>query len=352
VTLAKAASLVAMAVVFPAGCSSSGGTPSAGKANGWTVAGPAANQAVLGSVWAGGADVYAASIYGPTRFVFSSHDHGATWTSVPVGNEQTELTGVAATRSGEVYVVGYTNPFIDVAKTGPLVLKSTDGGATFATLAPDLQGAISAVWADPERGLYVAGSESAGGFFARSTDGGLGWTRTLVQGSSYVSGLWVSAAGDIYAAGGAVFKSTDEGATWTVVATPPTEATAISGSPDGVRIVASGAGLLVVQSVDGGATWQMLSGSAALVGSDAPVLGGVWVADAVSDAYFAAGRYGVLRTVSTGDAAGTPFVSGGDFLPDTPIIYAVTGDAADLWAVGGTYANAMSAIYHKTLVPR
>ena len=349
-TLAKAASLVALVVVFPAACSSSGGSPSAGETAGWTMAGPVAIDAVLDSVWADGADVYAASLSdGASPFVFSSHNRGATWASVPVANAQAGLTGVTATGNGDVYVVGYTNPFIDVANTGPLLLKSTDGGATFATLAPDLQGAIFAVWADPQRGLYVAGGDSAGGFFARSADGGLDWTQTMIPGSSYLSGLWVSASGDIYAAGGAVFKSTDEGATWAVVATPPTEATAISGSPDGARIVASGAGLLVVESLDGGATWQVLSGSAALVESDAPALGGVWVADAVSDPYFAAGRSGVLRTISTGDAPGAPFVTGGDFLPDTPIIRAVTGDATDVWAVGGSIANAMSAVYRKPL---
>lgn len=347
-TLAKAASLVAVVVIFPTACSSGAGHPSAEEAGGWTIAGPMAVDAVLGSVWAKGTDVYAASVYGTSRFVFSSHNRGATWASVAVADGQASLTGVAATADGAVYVVGYTNPFIDVANTSPLILKSTDGGAAFATLAPDLSGAILTVWADAQRGLYVAGEEPAGGFFARSTDGGLNWTRTLVPGSSYVSGLWVSPAGDIYVAGGPVSKSTDDGTTWAVEVTPPTEATAISGSPDGSRIVASGTGLLVVESRDAGASWQVLSGSAALVGSDAPTLRGVWVGDAKSDPYFAAGRSGVVRTVSTGDAPGTPFVTGGDFLPATPIIYAVTGDATDVWAVGGTDANSMSAVYHRS----
>lgn len=344
----KAASLVVAMVIATAACSSTNGHPSTGEPGAWTISGPAAVEAVLGSVWAEGADVYAASLYGASRFVLSSHNRGGTWTSATVADSQATLMGVAATAEGEVYVVGYTSPFIDVANTSPLILKSSDGGATFATLAPDLQGALFAVWADPRQGLYIAGSAPAGGFFARSTDGGLNWTRTMVPGSPYLSSLWVSSAGDIYAAGGRVFKSTDQGATWTSAVTPPTQATAVSGSPDGARIVATGSGLLVVESLDAGATWEVVSGASALEGSDPPSLEGVWVADAVSDPYFAAGRSGVLRTISTGDAPGTPFVTGGDFLPDTPIIHAVTGDATDVWAVGGTYANAKSAIYHRT----
>lgn len=345
----KAASRAAYLLPLLAACSS--GNPSAGAARGWTVAGPQAENAILDSVWAAGSDVYAASLNRGGSSVFSSHDRGATWSSTPVGDAETQLTAVAATPDGAVYAVGCTNPFLDVANTGPVILKSPDGGATFTSLAPDLQGAIFAVWPDVPRGLYVAGGDTAGAFFARSSDGGMTWTRTRIQGSSGLSGLWVSPAGDIYAAGGKVFESTDGGTTWTIAFSPPAAVTAISGSPDGVRIAASGSGLLVVDSDDGGATWDVLSGSAALVGSDSPVLSGVWIADAASDPYFAAGRYGVLRSVSTGDAAGTPFVVGGDFLPEAPIIYAVSGDARDVWAVGSTYLNGMSAIYRKGLEP-
>ncbi len=352
-TRPKAASLLVTGMVLGAACSSSGGSPPGVQAGDWTAVGPAPPNAILGSAWAAGSDVYAAALADGTSspFVLSSHDRGITWASAPIADAQGALTGVAATSEGEVYAVGYTNPFIDIAKTGPLVAKSIDGGATFAILNPDLDGAIFAVWVDLEGGLVVGGSDIAGGYFARSTDGGLSWTRTLIPGTSYVSGLWVSAAGEIYAAGGAVFKSTDGGATWAVVEAPPTQVTAISGSSDGARVVGCGAGLLVVESRDGGATWQVLSGSAALVGSDSPQVGGVWVADDSSDSYFAAGRYGVLRTVSTGDAPGTPYVSGGEFLPDAPIVYAVTGDDSDVWAVGAAHVNGGSAIYHKTLSP-
>ena len=360
-TAAKVASLLAAGAVILAACSSDSnssgvpkdGGPDAVPSGGWSRVGPATPFSPLHSVWAAGSDVYATSLSeDKSAFVFSSHDRGGTWTSAPVGDARTGLTGVAASSTGEVYAVGYTNPFIDVANTGPLIAKSTDGGATFTMLTPDLNGAIFAVGADAQGWLFVAGEETAGGFFARSTDGGLSWTKTLVSGSSYLSGLWVSAAGEIYAAGGAIFKSTDGGDSWTAVDRPPIPATAISGAADGARVVATGAGLLVVESRDGGATWQMLSGSTALAqAEDAPQLGGVWVADATSDPYFAAGTYGVLRTVSTGDAPGTPFVSGGDFLPDMPIVSAVTGDASDVWAVGEIAEGGQSAIYRKTIGP-
>ena len=360
-TAATAASWLAAGAVLLAACSSdsnSSGAPLDGgstavPSDGWSRVGPATPFLPLDFVWAAGSNVYATSLSEDTSaFVLSSHDRGGTWTSAPVGDAQTGLTGVAASSTGEVYAVGYTNPFIDVANTGPLIAKSTDGGATFTMLTPDLNGAILAVCADAQGGLFVAGEETAGGFFARSTDGGLSWTKTLVPGSSYLSGLWVSAGGEIYGAGGAIFKSTDGGDSWTLVERPATPATAIAGTADGGRIVASGAGLLVVESRDGGATWQTLSGSTVLApAEDAPQLQGVWVADATSDPYFAAGAYGVLRSVSTGDAPGTPFVTGGDFLPDMPIVYAVTGDASDVWAVGEIAEGGQSAIYHKTIGP-
>jgi photosystem II stability/assembly factor-like uncharacterized protein len=211
------------------------------------------------------------------------------------------------------------------------------------------------------------GFASDGGFFVRSTDGGTTWSRVSVAGTQALVALWTTASGTIYACGqaasasappdsgtddggtdagaagvdvapaGVVVRSDDGGNTWTTVTTAPASLFAISGTSDGQRIIAVGFGFTEIESTDGGATWHVDCGrndnSARYSG-----LGSVWVPDAQSDPFIAAGNAPyVVRDLSCYN--GKPSLWTSEQLPSTGSglqsgAIAVAGNPREVWAVG------------------
>ncbi len=124
--------------------------------------------------------------------------------------------------------------------------------------------------------------------------------------------------------------------------TAPARLHAISGTADGQRIVAVGAEYTEIESNDGGATWHVDSGSPGDQGPRLSDLGSVWVPDATTAPFIAAGNAPyVVRSVSEIiDGSGQPGIETWEQLPDTgPGLeegaVAVAGRGpSDVWAVG------------------
>jgi photosystem II stability/assembly factor-like uncharacterized protein len=183
-----------------------------------------------------------------------SRDGGRTWTQRSLGGVA-DLHALASSGGDRRGLLAWDA----IAST---LLRSDDGGATWATVRSETLAATGGVLAlevhpsDPDR-VFAA---TASGLF-RSGDGGATWAATRLQGAPVTSvrqladALWAFAIGD----GARLQLSRDDGATWASVAAPvgsDAYVTAIAASaiaPDTVFVATSTADVL--RSDDGGATW-------------------------------------------------------------------------------------------------
>ena len=146
------------------------------------------------------------------------------------------------------------------------ILRSTDDGVSWESLPVDWE-AILNDFVEPH--LYAVDVSPAGvvtivGEFElviRSTDGGQTW-ETAHKGEASLFGLSMTADGTGFAVGqeGRVVRTEDGGASWSEIPTP-TEGILLNvwSAPDGEVLISGIRNLL--QSRDGGESWELLEGS-------------------------------------------------------------------------------------------
>jgi photosystem II stability/assembly factor-like uncharacterized protein len=134
--------------------------------------------------------------------LLASTDGGQSWSELSRNLASSDdLVGVVASRAA-VFALGEEG-----------VLRSTDGGATFTSIGPNVEDEASAIWASSDGDVILV--VYRGGAIERSADGGK--TFTDVSGG-HGSGLYgiTGTAATLIATGpnGVVLRSTDEGLTW------------------------------------------------------------------------------------------------------------------------------------------
>jgi len=208
-----------------------------------------------------------------TQGIFKTTDAGAHATllsmGLPAGSTITAMA-IDPSNVSTVYVAGYAE-----SGAGLGVYKTIDGGADWTAVNNGLNGAqgsavIGLLYVDPTQPSHLFALNDAGGLQSvafRSTDGGATWVPSSF--GFYCLTFDPTHPGTVYActsasatAGPAVYKSTDGGDTWTLLASPVTA----SGSPDFFGALALDpfhAGTLwaaaldgVYRSTDGGQTWS------------------------------------------------------------------------------------------------
>lgn len=182
------------------------------------------------------------------EILFKSTDRGETWKRVrfePVG--LTTLVAVAPADPKTVYVVLYNGT----------VWRSRDSGGTWEE-AGDPRVLPNRLVLDPRSAatLYAAGNG-----IARSTDGGMTWTR-LLDGVVYDLQISLTSPSTLYAIAYLanhslqILRSTDDGSTWVSVPTPENRILITlqvhPQSPETLYTTFAGR---VYRSTDGGATW-------------------------------------------------------------------------------------------------
>jgi photosystem II stability/assembly factor-like uncharacterized protein len=233
----------------------------------------------------------------PLGGIWKTTSGGVTW--FPIFDQETSVDSVGAIQvapsNADIVYAGAGDPIGGSLGNG--MWKSTDAGKTWKHIGLEDTvkiDSIVVVPADPNLVTVSALGDAShhGGGVQRSTDGGQTWSNVLnpagydgirdLQSAYDVSGVMIAAVqgtgGERGGGGGGrggqakvkpaeVFKSTDEGKTWTQIKIPPFEgrvALAIAMHTKAQRMfiignnIENGSGLY--RSDDGGATWQHMAG--------------------------------------------------------------------------------------------
>jgi photosystem II stability/assembly factor-like uncharacterized protein len=259
-------------------------------------------------------DVWIAGSAGDDSVLLHSADYGASWQRRDIGN----VTGLSA-----VWAVDETHILIGTSHGD--VLRSQDGGATFAVVSHQTGATIDALWGATTGYVYAVGGQTPG---AASQDAAANASPGC-DGSTAIDQMPASDAGTDL--DGLLLRSADGGATWTAVGVAPAgELWNVWGISVGSLIVASGAHESVVTSLDGGDTWGVDARRLSTFDLD-----DVWV-DPTGATYFAASNgvvvdleYSCLGPVGVRTESLPAGPSG-----ETGTVALWGSTASDLWAVG------------------
>ncbi len=220
---------------------------------------------------------------------------GGVWKTINGGTNWTPITDALGTLScgylamdpvnSQTLYLGLGDPFDG---TGLGIVKSTDGGATWSSpISLGASRTIQSVLVSPNNRNIVLVATNTGLF--RSTDAGQSYTQVAsvnaawkcwdlawAGGSNYVLTVETDLANADGNSGGKIYRSTDEGVTWTAtsgidslatrisVASAPSNRSTLFAMAGKTNATAPASDLLgVYKSTDGGATWAAVTSPAA-----------------------------------------------------------------------------------------
>ncbi|HKD45300.1 MAG TPA: glycosyl hydrolase [Candidatus Angelobacter sp.] len=214
--------------------------------------------------------------YGPNeeRGVFRTTDGGATWQKVLYQDNKTGAIDVvfdptnSSTLFASLWEVYRTPWSLNSGGPGSGLYKSSDGGSTWMHLEghglpSGIMGRIGVAvsGADPNR-VYAMIESKEGGLY-RSDDGGENWTRVnedgrLRQRAWYFSHIFADpkSADTVYVLNTGMFRSTDAGKTFNLIAAPHGDHHALWIDPDNSQHLINGNDGGATVSLDGGTTWS------------------------------------------------------------------------------------------------
>ncbi|HEX3127565.1 MAG TPA: hypothetical protein VH394_09550 [Thermoanaerobaculia bacterium] len=212
--------------------------------------------------------VAAAAPFDRRAGVYRSEDGGLTWAFSSRGLSSLDVTAVDFGAPGTIWIVA-----------DRFLFRSTDAGLTWSRVRPDRTmvfepAGIAAVAVDPtdRSNVFVLSNDTSGRVW-RSPDAGRTWgiagnadlqVTKLVIDPQTPSTLYATGIGGVAGAGGGIVKSTDGGATWTLLpAGPAAFYSDLDVAPSSPSTLYASAHLedftpVFLRSTDGGATWTHL----------------------------------------------------------------------------------------------
>lgn len=176
-------------------------------------------------------DAQHAVAVGAYGLAMATRDGGKTWEALP--------TRAANPRGLHLYGVRVVDGQWFIAGEQGLLLRSTDGGASFAALASPYKGSFFGLLASRAGTLLAYGLR---GSVFRSADAGASWDKVeLGTPLSLQAGIEQRGELTLLAQSGELFSSTDDGLSFTRKAPPagPLPAAGLAAAPDGAWVIAS-----------------------------------------------------------------------------------------------------------------
>ncbi|HET6151103.1 MAG TPA: hypothetical protein VFH68_26440 [Polyangia bacterium] len=139
--------------------------------------------------------------------ILRSTDHGASWASIASGTTY-NLTAIWGSSESDLWIAGDEQT----------ILRSTDGGGSWRRLTPPVAGNLTSIWGSDPHDVYFTGG---GGQLLHTGDHGRSFKtlRPLGATDEQLTAVWGSAGDDVYVTGdrGSVLTTHDHGQHWTTV---------------------------------------------------------------------------------------------------------------------------------------
>jgi hypothetical protein len=217
----------------------------------WTLSNTGLTDTNVPSLAVNDSEVFAGTHDG----VFYSTDHGATWSPANSGPMQNTDAASLLVKGSDLFVGTFGNG----------ILLSSDGGSTWATADSGLTNLY--VFCLTASGGNILAGTTIGVFL--STNNGASWNAILNGWNGpwgynvralTVSNGYLYAGVDANDGSNSIYRSTDNGETWSILGGSPSGTTTYAFAVSGTNVFAGGDGGVDV-STDNGATWTMASTS-------------------------------------------------------------------------------------------
>jgi photosystem II stability/assembly factor-like uncharacterized protein len=195
--------------------------------------------------------------------ILRTSDGGQNWSLIDVGNvtdtfQKYYFLRLSVVDANNIWAVGYSNT-ADATEVHGLIIKSTDGGLTWATnYTGSAQSFLDGIqFMDANHGIAIGFDVINQYDTWRTTDGGNTWTPSYDGGSPFPRGVFFSDVntGTIVNTAGEILRTTDGGDTWVIQDSGTSNWLASAFFIDASNGVVVGSSGTILKTTDGGNNW-------------------------------------------------------------------------------------------------